>query len=385
MKHLLLKTSLIAFPILLLIGVSSCEKPTVPQPPNPNPTTGKTVHLDELIEDFEAEIPFGFVGFQYTIAQNGSEEHTNSFGKASLIVDGTEYDYENYHRKSLQSCSKTITAAAMIFELNKNNVSVHDSIYKYLPERWDTEAVRDITFDELLRHESGFRGTYDWYGMMRSYVEDSTFASKNYVYANVNFSMMRILIPNINEESRANLENLFGTHGEDTYEWQIAQSYLFDVRQNLMIPSGVDPDVAPAPWDTDVIDKVRHYNFMDQSLSGYLFNDQTMMAGAGGWYMNSYEFAAFLSHLMEDQFVYAQSETLMDREYGMFLGAFNGTDYYTHNGSYTSDDGRGTRALWVYVPFTKVLLTVQINSGSNLYSLDEVLQAFMQAHNDSYY
>ena len=385
MKAILKHALIIYLACMTLLFTSSCEKePLVPD--GLPPITETKVHIDEFAEAIENGYANGFVGFQYTIAQNGLHKHSNALGKASLSVNGEDYDYENYHRKSLQSCSKTISAAALIFELKKNNVDPGEAIDKYLPERWNTEHVKNITFHELLRHRSGLRGTHDLYEQMKVYLEAGDFESKSYKYANINFSLMRILIPNINEESRTNLNHLYGTHGEDTYAWQVAQSYLFDCRENILKPSGINAAVAPTPWDSlEVLDNVKHYNYSDQSLAGYEFTDQILKTGAGGWYMNAQEYAAFLSHLTEDAFDIPIASDLMDNEYGMYDGTWDGVEYYTHNGAFTKGDGRGARALWVYIPSTGIIVTVQINSGSNAHSMNDLLGGILQAHNEAYY
>ena len=346
----------------------------------------KSFHFEEMGQALEDQFGPGCVGFQYTIAHKGAPKVSDAIGKAGLASNGVDIDYTETHRKSVHSCSKTITAAALMHALTINNVNPGASIADYLPGRWDTSNVDEVTFLQLMRHESGFRGTRDTYTSMKNYIQDSAFSSKVYTYANVNYSLMRILIPNIDPASRAQLETIYQSQGETEYNEEVSERYIQYVRDNVLVPSGVSSDVGPLIWDAaQIATPTYNYNFADQSIAGYAHSDQTLLTGAGGWYMNAYEYAGFLAYLTEGELANINMQTMMDFEYGMFDRNRNGVTYYTHNGAFTGGDGRGGRAIWVYIPSNKVIVTVQINSGTNAFSIQSLENAIIDEYQDSYY
>ena len=365
---------------------SSCEK----DPILPPVITEKSVHFDELAENLEEAFAGKCVGFQYTVAQNGMEEISDAIGHAILSIDGTETDYDNTHRKSVHSMTKTMTAAATLHALTQYDIDLDASIAPYLPERWSLDPkVEQITFRELLTHKSGLRGTRDTYDQMQAYMETGDFAEKDVPasvgYANVNFTLMRILIPMMSPIVNPALNDVLNSDGGEAFDQMVSAGYVAYVRNTVLIPSGLSDEMGPYLWDTEAEDATRNYNFSDLSLNGYIHTDVTLTTGAGGWLMNARDYAAFITHMVYDQLENVDASVMLNEELGLFNTSFQGVNCYTHNGGFKDTEGRGGRAEWIHIPGTGVTMVVQINSENNDFSGSDIPNMMMSAYLEAYY
>ena len=157
------------------------------------------------------------------------------------------------------------------------------------------------------------------------------------------------------------------------------------MRDRILVPSGISDDVAPKIWDQNQFSiPVYHYNLSDQSNPGYTHTDQTLLTGAGGWYMNARELAAFITFLSTNNLQNIDYNWMSNNELGMYSGIRSGVNVITHNGaSRTRADGTGGRSIWVHIPESDVIVTIQINSATNNFTMEEVLQTIVDGYLDS--
>ena len=125
----------------------------------------------------------------------------------------------------------------------------------------------------------------------------------------------------------------------------------------------------------DVQPRTLYYNYDDyvmgpseMSKGQEMFNCHDI-SGAGGWFMNPVQYAAFIDGLFNEHLVSADNlQKMKDEQLGMygFTGEY-GT-YYTHNGGggWTSEgiEGRGGQCVWMYFPVANVSLFITWNSLS---------------------
>jgi D-alanyl-D-alanine carboxypeptidase len=356
----------------------------------PPDITEKSVHFDELATNLEEAFDGNCVGFQYTIAKDGIEQVSGAIGHAILPIDGEETFYDITHRKSVHSMTKTFTAAATVHALDQYGINLDASIAPYLPDRWELDPkVEDITFRELLTHKSGLRGSRDTYDQMKEYMESGDFAEKDVSpsvgYANVNFTLLRIIIPMMSPIVNPALNEVLNTDGPEMFDLMAANGYIAYVRNTVLIPAGVDDEVGPYLWDTEEEDATRNYNFADLSLNGYFHTDVTLTTGAGGWLMNTRDYAAFITHMVYGALDGVDKDLMLDEELGLFNTSFQGVNCYTHNGGFTDGLGRGGRSEWIHIPGTGITMVVQINSANNAFSGSDIPNMMMNAYIASYY
>jgi CubicO group peptidase (beta-lactamase class C family) len=374
-----IRLSTIAVLLTSFMLSTSCKK-------DPLPIKNKEYDFDLMGKKVEEKFNLKCLGMQYTITQNGQLKAEGAIGYKNVPVDGEAIFYTTLARKSVHSCSKTISAAALMYQLNKFGVSLDSTIANFLPVRWNLiPSAKSITFRQLLQHRSGMKGTRDSYAEMRAYFEDGgIWIPGNYEYANVNYSILRLLIPMLDPAIKKDVLDNFSDNYADV---ALSLAYVDIVRSALMIPAGVSKDIAPAIWDgpQDPL-PTRNYNYDKLYISGYTHTPQTFLTGAGGWYMNTNEYARFIAHLFGKKYPGVDPEFMMTNVLGMFESTSSGgAKYYTHNGSFTDGEGRGGICQWIYLPNSKIAMVIQINSQGNLFKTsdlpDMMIEAIAEAYN----
>ncbi len=370
---------------------TSCKKEDLPL---------KTIdfHYKEMGQNFIDKFGSDCVGMQYTIMRDNEVKAESAFGLRVLPVDGAPIPYTTINRKSVHSCSKTITAATLVSVLEENGIPIDSSIYHFLPASWPKDPkVKDINFHQLLVHISGLRGTRDSYSEMKNYMAAGNFKSKNSAvplntrYANVNYTLMRFLIPMIDNKRRADLNALLFTGNSIPFEQASSKLYIDLVRSRALVPSGVSNEVAPKIWGNTNGYPTKNYNFSDQSISGYEQPDQTYLTGAGGWYLNTNELSAFIYNLHANNLQYVDAAFMKSKGssgYGMYKKIKDlpsKITYYTHNGAFADNSGRGGYCIWIYVPVSNITIAVQVNSRSNNFNINELEKMIIEAYWESYY
>ena len=139
--------------LLLLISLilTSCDK-TVGVGPN-----GTTLNKEDLIKAISKRLNSKCVGYQVVISVNGTQRSIYAYGDARLAQDGNSRVMFVNEKYNIASCSKTITAAALLRALSAKQKTVNDLIYPYLPSHWTLgTGIKTITFKQLLTHQSGF-------------------------------------------------------------------------------------------------------------------------------------------------------------------------------------------------------------------------------------
>lgn len=99
-------------------------------------------------------------------------------------------------RMHIASVSKMITAMAIIDLLDEQGLTVDTKIGPYIPDYWQVgNNVADLTFRDLMRHRSGFASddSDGSFPAMKREVAKNVPANPDGHYANVNFSLLRVL------------------------------------------------------------------------------------------------------------------------------------------------------------------------------------------------
>lgn len=370
--------------ILVIIVVPACEKEKELAIP--------VVHFDEYEDYLLSNVAPKCVGMQYCFSQNGQLVLNNATGKSRLPANGGNISFHPLQRKSLHSVSKTITAMAMLFELTYRNVDVHSPVLPFLPSDWNIDPdlrIMNPTFHQLLTHTSGLKGTLDSYSAMKKYIAEDVLLDtvKNWDYQNVNYTLMRILINNIGPGFRATNDAYLQQNGETEFARYLAEGYVTRVALRLEGDAKLPAAISPKVWDSAEFPvPVYMYDFANLSTPGYVHTDQTLFCGAGGWYMNSKELNQFLSYLVQDQIPHVSWNVMKTNEYGCYEKEKKGIKYYTHNGASGSRaDNCGGRSVWVYFPDKEVIVSIQINSSNNAFTMAELEDMVVDGYIASYH
>lgn len=398
-----IKISGILLVLFITICFSACKKEELPLA-----ATG--LDLQKFAKNLECSFTGNCMGMQYSIVRNNNVKLDGAIGKARFVTNSPETDYTSNHRKSVQSCSKTLTALTLLAVLKDKNLSKLDVLSQFLPSSWNVNAgVQSITFEEMLRHRTALDdattidpvfgslpgdGTYQ---SMKSYVLHGNLRSdKSFHYANINYTLLRVAIAYLVDGGT--IESMIQSGDEADVPAFVAQTYIQAVRDYILIPAGVDSRADVRIWDDNSSNfsaSTCFYNFSNLSIAGYVHPDQTLTgSGAGGWYLNSKEYISVIAAFFHNEYplLDVNEVTTTGEPAGTRLGMYENNyassslnrDYFTHNGAYDDGRGRGARAFWLHIPKEDVQVMVQMNSANNGFTVGEAEVLIMQAYDNAF-
>lgn len=283
--------------LILFAVASSCDK-TVEVGPN-----NATLNTDDLVKAIAKRLDGKCVGYQLVISVKGAQKNIYAYGDARLAQDGNARKMNVTDKFNLASCSKTITAAALLHVLNARKKSVDDLIHPYLPAHWTLSAgVKTITFKQLMTHRSGFSDkSYgsDYANLKKLVGENLKDSSKPEVYNNANYALMRFLIVSLAGHAITPMPDKVTTLGAQTIETTQAQEYAdnyisYCQRNVLGVSGSTMSSIVCKPTDAS---PAQCYQFPADNGKGTDFGDMTLTNAERGWNMTSVQMAAFFSTL----------------------------------------------------------------------------------------
>lgn len=320
------------------------------------------------------------VGYEYAVYQG---EVLSCSGAAGYAVLSTRTPMTADRRMTVSSMSKTITATAFmrameILNVAGANLSLDTKIAPYLPRSWDRGPhVEEMTFRHLLTHTSGLRsiaGDEDLFDVLGQTIANGS-TKENWgeeEYENCNFSLLRILIPNLLYGPGASQQNMLKSVGPDYYT---ARIYFNFVRDKVFGPVGLS-SVSLAPNGPQ--EAGRYYDFNNISTVPYQdpdFDWHLLRVGSGHWFMSAKEFGRFIAGLRNGRIVSnASFQQMTSLNLGMGPdSSTHGGENWNHNGGFENTNG-GMTGDWMILPngITAVILA---NSFGGLHkSLEEVIR-----------
>ncbi|GAB3888937.1 serine hydrolase domain-containing protein [Spirosoma agri] len=329
-----LLVTLLGFTLLL----SSCDK-TVEVGPS-----GSTLNTDDLAKAIAKRLDGRCVGYQLVISVNGSQKSIYANGDARLAQDGNPRSMFVNDKYNIASCSKTITAAALLRALNAKQKTADDLIHPYLPTHWALgTGIKTITFKQLLTHRSGFADTTygsDYAGLKKLVGKGLIDASKPEKYNNANYALMRFLITTLAGYTVTSLPANANSTTLATVETKQAQEYADDYidycQKNVLGVSGSGMNtIVCKPTDPY---PALCYQFPKDNGKGTDFGDMTLTNAERGWNMTTVQMAAFLSTLHYTEKIIPKSlSDMMKNDRAGYDSRSTTTDkmgYYAKSGGY---------------------------------------------------
>ncbi|MBO0953371.1 serine hydrolase, partial [Fibrella forsythiae] len=140
------------------------------------------------------------IGYAFTIYQGATRMAAGSGG---LAVREAASGFTIDTKLHLASVSKTISAFTLVALAARKGLSLRTPIAAYLPQHWPQgPGISRITFSDLLTHQSGLispnqglpqeDNEYDFLGQR---IATGVTAYGQYAYQNINFALLRVLIP----------------------------------------------------------------------------------------------------------------------------------------------------------------------------------------------
>jgi CubicO group peptidase (beta-lactamase class C family) len=308
-------------------------------------------------QQLDAALSNSVVGYVMQLRQNGTSIETRQRNWAKTPTGGSE-DWTPDVRMHVASCSKLVTAIAMTKLLIQKNISANDFIIGYLPDYWSKgRNIEKISFRLLMTHRSGFNtgNSNSDFQTMKSVVAagvndpGSGNGLGDYVYANMNFGICRILMAVINGNISAG--TVFPPPPTDSNDrsWDLTtiEAYAQYVRDNVFSPAGATgPTLTHPPLDALA------YPF-PSSGNGWDSGDLSTVSGGVGWHMSRDELLDVMGIFRRAGTIVnaAQAQTMLDNGFGIDVQLTTplGT-LYNKNGFWQNDVGCKEQSLAYFLP-----------------------------------
>jgi CubicO group peptidase (beta-lactamase class C family) len=239
--------------------------------------------VDGFFNDLDATLRSSVAGFVMQLRRHGSPIRGKSWQWAKGPADGS-LTWQNAQSMHIASLSKLITAMAAVKLLAEKKISHNARIVDYLPAHWAVGPnVDQITFANLLTHQSGFllrEGTcedlsYSDYRFMKSRVARGVGGIGNFCYANMNFGLLRVLLPIINGDIDRD-----ATPSDESWDDRTFGAFENYIARAVFAPSHVADATLVRPSGNALA-----YDF-PPTAPGWSTGDLRCLAGAAGWNMS---------------------------------------------------------------------------------------------------
>jgi len=333
---------------------------------------GKTLDVAALANDIEARIKPDVMGYQIVVFADGSLRATRAGGNARQAADAPQRKMEVGDKINVASVSKTVTAAALLHALNAKNISVDSPIWSYLPKHWPLHSsIKTITFRQLLAMRSGFpKNVLSDYGSLKAaMVVGATSPRATFTYQNMNYALMRFLIPNVAGgysitlmPSNASTQKISEVEQKQAQEY--SNAYMSYCQDNVFDKVGIAPDMACKPTDAN---PALCYKWAAPNGNGTDWGDMTLTNAERGWNMSALQMATFMNALHHTYKILPKNvadamrrDTLGYDNANILTGT--GLKYIKKNGGYPASNNAGEVGAWLFGFENEVYVAVLVNS-----------------------
>jgi D-alanyl-D-alanine carboxypeptidase len=326
--------------IIIALSFTSCKKDLMLASSNTNLSPGGTIvtnpggkifDVKRFKSNLQATIPASVRGYSFVITSNRVVAESGARGNATTTIAWTTNQEVN-----IASVSKTMTAVAVMQLLKKNGKNLGSTIGEYLPAKWNpTNAIRNLTFEELLSHSSGLsKSNTSWDTLQATIRGPLDNPSKpTDVYSNMNFAIFRVIIPYMNNKN-ACLSMEAGINSA-TFENWLSDQYIKYMQDNIFTPIGL-ANVNCTPLTNTAMMYSEPIN-NQVGFAAATPGDWKQFCGGGGFYMSTVEIARFMVYLTHTNLLLDQTQrTEMDSK---FLGWDNEDSPSTVAGRAFGKDG----------------------------------------------
>jgi len=333
------------------------------------------------------------IGWAYTISQNGNLARSNAYGQARISIDEAQ-DFTLNKEINVASVSKFYTAIGVMQLLEANNLTIDDKIINWLPDSWTKgPGVANLSFKDLLKHESGLQSTNNnfdttlGYQGLKDCIETGVVNPKTRNYLNVNFALYRVLIPslwnNLEESPVIDIENDANTQF----------MYLLYMQQNIFDRLSL-PLVGCVPEDRKIATLYYNINDINNASNGQYYESWNNKSGGGGYFMTPIEMAKVNAYFEHTEILISKDQRDLMKLHRLGMDIADPTDeiygnYYGKAGSIgTSSDpavSQGVRTQVVMFPGTGVDCVIVMNSqGVTLQDTSSLRQMIYNAYNNAW-
>lgn len=268
----------------------------------------RTHYIDEnnFWNALDQRIDHNVIGYQFAVGDESGILFSGSTGWAKSPSDGS-VPWNNSLKMMSASIAKMIATVAIMDMLESATIpgattleqKLNLKLKDYIPIRWRSlinGREDDVTLRHLLNHQSGFVGTASIHPEIVLAATMNTPVPDAYEYANTNFNLAGFMaVYMTNPATMTSLENSLVIFGNAFYNSsftnEIREIYQQYVKQNILIPSGINTECAKnlSPNDTDV-----YMYDGKQDINGYNMGTiSTCMSN--GWMLSAEDMVRFMA------------------------------------------------------------------------------------------
>ncbi|GAB3027995.1 hypothetical protein GCM10027051_36250 [Niabella terrae] len=352
MKHLL-QTQKWLLLLTAMLLLNACKKSL--------PIVNKGFDPALFAKNMRAALEGNTVGWSFAIAAQGKIVQYDADGNARLITNGNEVPYTVMTRQATGSCSKTLSALAVLGALEKKGGDWDQYLADILPSSWTIAPEnRKIRVSHMLAHKAGLKYFGNDYTALRKTMETPTTGYGHDLdrnYDNVNFLICRVLLPCI-----INGPQTYADLSDEAADEAVSQFFRDYLRTEIFKVAGL-PDwnkINIGPWNEngsitpEAPDRqmTMYYNHSLPAVPGIMVYTTYKDAGAGGWYLSAPEMAQVLLTAESGKYVSSDMLATMKTKLlgydGIIAGAHG--SYYWKNGYWFDPVDRGIFTLVVHFP-----------------------------------
>lgn len=276
---------------------------------------------------FYRTLGIGVAGYAYLIYQNGRLIAQNGSGYAIAPNDAFPkgVPMSIHTRMQIASCSKPITAVALLHLLEDKQIPLHTKVWDILKNDFKNPGkfVDQITITQLLNHRTGYNFGYiePPYRISARQLLSQDIPNPpdaKYRYSNINTALARLV-----------LEIISG---------QEYQQYVMD---NILTPVGAEK----MTLTISAADAIYVYNYGESEDIGKPMEiDFSEEAAAYGWYATPVEMMQFLEGVRTNLFLSEEeSERMFENRLGWGKKETSYGDIYAHDGQWVIEGNVGIR------------------------------------------
>jgi CubicO group peptidase (beta-lactamase class C family) len=366
---------LFLFAVIVTV-LSSCKKDESETLCDPTPQ----LDIDLFIENVEAaltEDPYKAVaGYQLAVVRNGNLYDTVAGGMSVYGSDpGGPLKMTPMTRLNVASVSKFIGTIALMQVLEKHEIDVSENIREYLPARWKDALHEDyygpgapfpLTFERMLQMRTAIPfgdndptnspGPMLTTGEMFRDIAEPAISTRNNTYQNGNFTLIRVLITELE----------YGLDAADpNYNFMTTEAYFDYIKREIFDKLGIDAPMSVSAvnnyYDNTNFTRAHQYPFFsvfrdeDNNVGWAATSDPTLNGGSGGLVLNSLDLAKVLAYFIHDDGTIIskdQRETILAKNLGLWgTGSGDHGKYSSKGGTRgPDDDGRAIQSMVMMFP-----------------------------------
>lgn len=277
--------------------------------------------------------------YSFIINQNGLLADSVSFGIAAFDASsGSSLNMSTKTEINIASVTKMFTGVAVLQLIKARGISLTTKISTYLPAYWNAnQAVKDLTFEELLTHSSGLTESNTSWDSIRVTagrgLDDPTKPTD--VYANINFAIFRAIIPFMNDKADAVSKE--GSLTQSDFESWMSSKYIEYMQNNVFTPMGISNAICNINPSRITSLAYSESNAVPAVINSTATGNWTETCGGGGYYLSTFNMAKAMAYIAQTTTILDQNQkNEMDAKY---LGWDNEDSPMTYAGRAYGKDG----------------------------------------------